>query len=210
MTLPALSTQPAQTIPVERPVGISADELLRRSQKASNEEFQNSSLGRYRVNASGMLAKPIESNFTWDMPKLQSSQMSSHKTPEQPQPESGGMSVMCTLMREYGYLEDDVFIADTLYGNLLEQTNPEIIVGYHAWAKPFANFLRHHAIFIPLFAYITQAWAYEMCEHLGVTKNRSTFQRLLGKIVMNVGKSVCGFIGKTILSMQGVYEYRRT
>ena len=97
-----------------------------------------------------------------------------------------------------------------IFGNLLEQTNPEIIVGYHAWARPLANFLRHHAIFIPLFAYITQAWAYEMCEQLGVTKNRSTFSRLLGKIVMNVGKPVCGFIGKTILSMQGKYEYHRT
>jgi hypothetical protein len=70
--------------------------------------------------------------------------------------------------------------------------------------------LRNNAIYIPLFAYIVQAWAYEMAEEFGIIKNRSTFKRLVGKIVMNVGKPVCGFIGKTILSMQGGYEYRRT
>jgi hypothetical protein len=210
MTLPALTTAPAEDLPVQKPIGISADELIRRNQQASAQEFQNSALGRFRSNPSGMLAVPTESNFKWEMPKLQGSQMNYYKTPEQPQPESGGMSVMCTLMRDYGYLEDDVFTADTLFGNLLEQTHPEIIVGYHAWAIPLSNFLRNNAIYIPLFGYTTQAWAYEMAEQFGIIKNRSTFQRLLGKIVMNVGKPVCGFIGLLILSKQGSYEYHRT
>jgi hypothetical protein len=121
-----------------------------------------------------------------------------------------GGSVICTLMHEYGYLEDDVFVADTLFGDMVDIENPAIAIGYHAWAKPFVNFLRNHVIFIPLFAYITQAWAYEMAEQFGIVKNRSTFSRLLGKIVMNAGKPVCGFIGSLILSMQGGYEYRRT
>ena len=193
-------------------MAMSADEQLRQLQAQAASRQQTSSLNQYQKQlesrpsmSQGMLNIPKR-----EMPVYSEKDFSYFKTAQPQQPESGGMSVMCTLMREYGYLEDDVFIADTLFGNLLEQTNPEIIVGYHAWAKPFANFLRHHAIFIPLFAYITQAWAYEMCEQLGVTKNRSTFSRLLGKIVMNVGKPVCGFIGKTILSMQGKYEYHRT
>jgi hypothetical protein len=69
--------------------------------------------------------------------------------------------------------------------------------------------LRNNAIYIPLFAYIVQAWAYEMAEQFGIVKNRSTFKRLVGKIVMNVGKPVCGFIG-TVISSQGIYEYHRT
>ena len=164
-------------------MAMSADEQLRQLQAQAASRQQTSSLNQYQKQlesrpsmSQGMLNIPKR-----EMPVYSEKDFSYFKTAQPQQPESGGMSVMCTLMREYGYLEDDVFIADTLFGNLLEQTNPEIIVGYHAWAKPFANFLRHHAIFIPLFAYITQAWAYEMCEHLGVTKNRSTFSRLLGK-----------------------------
>jgi hypothetical protein len=142
--------------------------------------------------------------------KFKESDMSYWATPQAPAPASGGMSVMCTLMREYGYLEDNVFIADTLFGNLLVQTNPEIIAGYHAWAKPLTAFLRNNAIYIPLFAYIVQAWAYEMAEEFGIIKNRSTFKRLVGKIVMNIGKPICGFIGTIISSSQGSYEYHRT
>ena len=191
---------------------MSADEQLRQLQAQAASRQQTSSLNQYQKQlesrpsmSQGMLNIPKR-----EMPVYSEKDFSYFKTAQPQQPESGGMSVMCTLMREYGYLEDDVFIADTLFGNLLAQTHPEIIVGYHAWAKPFVNFLRNHVIFIPLFAYITQAWAYEMAEQFGVTKNRSTFSRLLGKIVMNVGKPVCGFIGKTILSMQGKYEYHRT
>lgn len=176
----------------------------------SNAEQTTSNYADYQKEVASRPKKGGMINFTPTSTQFKASDMAYWESPKDAPPPDSGMSVMCTLMREYGYLEDDVFIADTLFGNLLEQTNPEIIVGYHAWAKPLTNFLRHHAIFIPLFAYITQVWAYEMCEHLGVTKNRSTFQRLLGKIVMNVGKPVCGFIGKTILSMQGGYEYRRT
>jgi hypothetical protein len=113
-------------------------------------------------------------------------------------------------MREYGYLEDDVFDADTLFGHLIATAHPEILIGYHAWAKPLTEFLRNNAIYIPLFAYIVQAWAYEMAEQFGIVKNRSTFKRLVGKIVMNVGKPICGFIGTVISSSQGIYEYHRT
>ena len=188
-----------------------SQELLAQFVNESKAEHEKSAFANY---AKQIANKPSPNigmlNYSPEPIQFEAKDMGSWKTPQAPAPEGGGMSVMCTLMREYGYLDDDVFHADTLFGHLIADTYPEVLIGYHAWAKPLVNFLRHHAIFIPLFAYITQAWAYEMCEHLGVTKNRSTFQRLLGKIVMNVGKPVCGFIGKTILSMQGVYEYRRT
>ena len=188
-------------------------EQLRQFMNQSNASHAQSALGRFEQEQrtkDPMQRGMLNPSFFENRTQMTAKDSTYFATPQAQQPESGGMSVMCTLMREYGYLEDDVFIADTLFGNLLAQTHPEIIVGYHAWARPLANYLRHNAIFIPLFAYITQAWAYEMCEQLGVTKNRSTFSRLLGKIVMNVGKPVCGFIGKTILSMQGKYEYHRT
>lgn len=187
----------------------SADLQLEQMKANAASRHGQSLLGRYEQASQnkpvGMLSMP-----NTDLPMFTASQFGSFKTPQPEQPESGGMSVMCSLMHEYGYIDDDVIEVDNLFGKLLYETNPEILVGYHAWAKPLANFLRHHAIYIPLFAYTTQAWAYEMAEQFGIVKNRSTFSRLLGKIVMNAGKPVCGFIGSLILSMQGGYEYRRT
>ena len=187
----------------------SADLQLEQMKANATARHGESLLGRYEQVSQnkpvGMLSMP-----NTDLPMFTASQFGSFKTPQPQQPESGGMSVMCTLMREYGYLENDVFDADTLFGHLIATTHPEILIGYHAWAKPLTEFLRNNAIYIPLFAYIVQAWAYEMAEQFGIVKNRSTFKRLVGKIVMNVGKPVCGFIGSLILSMQGGYEYRRT
>jgi hypothetical protein len=190
-------------------MGLSADAQLKELQKQGDTSHRTGFLGQYEQQLAnrprGMLSIPESS-----IPAFSSSDFGYYKTAQPQQPESGGMSVMCTLMREYGYLEDDVFDADTLFGHLIAVTHPEILVGYHAWAKPLTEFLRNNAIYIPLFAYIVQAWAYEMGEQFGIVKNRSTFKRLVGKIVMNIGKPVCGFIGTVISSSQGNYEYHRT
>jgi hypothetical protein len=190
-------------------MGLSADAQLAQMKADVQAKRNTSLLGRYdqlsQNRPVGMLSVPSQS-----LPTFSASEFGSFKTAQPQQPESGGMSVMCTLMRKYGYLEDDVFDADTLFGHLIATTHPEILIGYHAWAKPLTEFLRNNAIYIPLFAYIVQAWAYEMAEQFGIVKNRSTFKRLVGKIVMNVGKPVCGFIGTVISSSQGNYEYHRT
>jgi hypothetical protein len=187
-------------------------EQLRQFMNQSKASHAQSALGRFEQELQakdtfqrGMLSPSFFENRT----QMSAKDSTYFATPQAPAPEGGGMSVMCTLMREYGYLEDDVFNADTLFGHLIEGTYPEVLIGYHAWAKPLTEFLRNNAIYIPLFAYIVQAWAYEMAEQFGIVKNRSTFKRLVGKIVMNVGKPICGFIG-TVISSQGIYEYHRT
>ena len=192
-------------------MAMSADEQLRQLQAQAASRQQTSSLSQYQKQlesrpsmAQGMLNIPQR-----EMPTYSEKDFSYFKTSQPPPPEGGGMSVMCGLMHEYGYIDDKVIAIDNLFGKLLYASNPEIIVGYHAWAKPLTEFLRNHAIYIPLFAYITQSWAYEMAENFGIVKKRSVFSRLLGKIVMNGGKPVCGFIGSLILSMQGNYEYHR-
>ena len=188
-------------------------EQLRQYVNQSKASHAQSALGRFEqelqardTSQRGMLSPSFFENRT----QMSAKDSTYFATPQAPAPEGGGMSVMCTLMREYGYLENDVFDADTLFGHLIADTHPEILIGYHAWAKPLTEFLRNNAIYIPLFAYIVQAWAYEMAEQFGIVKNRSTFKRLVGKIVMNIGKPVCGFIGTVISSSQGNYEYHRT
>jgi hypothetical protein len=186
-----------------------SQELLAQFVNTSKTAHENSARAKYERQLADRGSNVGMINYVGQPFEFEAKDMSSWKTPQPPAPEGGGMSVMCTLMREYGYLEDDVFHADTLFGHLIADAYPEVLIGYHAWAKPLTEFLGNNAIYIPLFAYIVQAWAYEMAEQFGIVKNRSTFKRLVGKIVMNVGKPVCGFIG-TVISSQGIYEYHRT
>jgi hypothetical protein len=188
-------------------------EQLRQYMNQSNAAHAQSALGRFeqqQQNKDFSQRGMLDPSFFQNRTQMTADDSTYFKTPQPQQPASGGMSVMCTLMHEFGYLEDDVFNADTLFGHLIADNHPEILIGYHAWAKPLTTFLRNNAIYIPLFAYIVQAWAYDMAEQFGIVKNRSTFKRLLGKIVMTLGKPLCGFIGNIILSTQGNYEYHRT
>lgn len=194
-------------------MNFSANEQLRQLQNKVNTSLQTGALGQYQAAIAnrptmpqGLLNVPKR-----EMPNYSEKDFSYFKTPVQAAPSGGGgMSVLCTLMNKYGYLESDVFQVDTIYGELLAHNAPHILIGYHAWAKPLVEILENHPVFIPTFAYFVQAWAYTMGDEMGIVKNRSTFKRLLGKIMMNLGKPLCGFIGHIILSMQGSYEYRRT
>jgi hypothetical protein len=57
---------------------------------------------------------------------------------------SGGKDgpVICTRIYELGYLDDDTYLVDRLYGYYLQATSPKLVAWYHSWAIPFvANWL---------------------------------------------------------------------
>lgn len=53
--------------------------------------------------------------------------------------ESSGGTVICTRMHELGYLDDDTYMADTIYGTALSIFNPGLLSWYHSWAIPFVS-----------------------------------------------------------------------
>lgn len=123
----------------------------------------------------------------------------------------GGMSVICTRLHELGYLDDDVFALDNRFGETLWATEPEIMIGYHAWAKPLVAQLHANTSFsrilIKLCVPMTRAWAYEMATHYGLEKHPNRFSQILGKIIMDVGIPICRWIGK--YKMQGATNAAR-
>lgn len=55
---------------------------------------------------------------------------------------SSGGTVICTRMHELGYLDDDTYNADKIYGLAVSIFNPSLYSWYHSWAIPFvANWL---------------------------------------------------------------------
>jgi hypothetical protein len=56
-------------------------------------------------------------------------------------------TVICTRMHELGYMDDDTYLADSIYGAIIKEFNPELFAWYHSWAIPFvANWLHGHTL----------------------------------------------------------------
>ena len=105
-------------------------------------------------------------------------------------------SAVCTAFRNLGYLPDDIWALDDIFGKSLEKTNPTMVKGYRLWAVPVAKFIQTNtlpartlrAIMWP----ITKAWASEMAHKL---KPEEYKPNLSGKAIMFIGGSICSLIG---------------
>jgi hypothetical protein len=110
--------------------------------------------------------------------------------------EKADKSAVCTAFRNLGYLPDDIWALDDVFGKSLEKTNPTMVKGYRLWAVPVAKFIQTNtlpartlrAIMWP----ITKAWASEMAHKL---KPEEYKPNLSGKAIMFIGGSICSLIG---------------
>lgn len=48
-------------------------------------------------------------------------------------------TVICTRMHELGYMDDDTYMADSIYGAIVKEFNPSLFAWYHSWAIPFVT-----------------------------------------------------------------------
>jgi hypothetical protein len=112
----------------------------------------------------------------------------------------GGGTVICTYIHEHGYLDDETFALDVKYGDMLRVTDPEVVIGYQAWAIPLVEKLRAneslHRIFIKPLSFLTRSWAYEIADFYGVQKHPNKISMALGKFIIATGIPVCRMIGK--------------
>lgn len=100
-----------------------------------------------------------------------------------------GDSVICTACFEAGYMDADVYDADTRFGRMLPA---EIIRGYHSFAVPIAGFLRRHRWALKLVVPFVNAWANTMAAEMGVPGVKSSW---VGRLMMKLGLPLCRFLG---------------
>lgn len=117
----------------------------------------------------------------------------------------GGMSVICTRIHELGHLSDEIYALDNRFGETLWAAQPEIIIGYHAWATTYVSWLHGNTwisrLLIKFSIPLTQAWACEMATYYGLEKHPNRMSEILGKMFMAIGMPLCQFIGQC--KMQG-------
>lgn len=127
--------------------------------------------------------------------------------------DSGGCSVICTKLYEYGHLPAHIYVADREFGEHIRETNPKVYQDYIKWATVVVDWMegdgpnfmfwirdeekRHkkqQEFIINLTKRIALPWAYHMAHKMGyeLKDNHS------GRRIMKHGMAVSKFAGKFI------------
>jgi hypothetical protein len=125
----------------------------------------------------------------------------------------GGCSIICTKLHELGYLSDEIYQADEMFGHWLRQTDPNAYYGYLKWARVVVDWMsnegpqcmfwiqdkiernaRQKEMAVRWARRIATPWAKHMAYKMGVLKedNRA------GRYIMNIGIAVSRVIGKFV------------
>ena len=125
----------------------------------------------------------------------------------------GGCSIICTKLHELGYLSDEIYQADEMFGHWLRQTDPNAYYGYLKWARVVVDWMsnegpqcmfwiqdkiernaRQKAMAVKWARRIATPWAQHMAYKMGVLKedNRA------GRWIMNIGITVSRIVGKFV------------
>ena len=125
----------------------------------------------------------------------------------------GGCSIICTKLHELGYLSDEIYQADEMFGHWLRQTDPNAYYGYLKWARVVVDWMSNEgpqcmfwiqdraernaqqkAMAVRWARRIATPWAEHMAYKMGVLKedNRA------GRYIMTIGIAVSRIIGKFV------------
>lgn len=119
----------------------------------------------------------------------------------QPEGGGGGGTVICTVYRDFGYLNDKVWEADRRMGKRL---NPTIMAGYYFWGVPLAKWLRRkgpNSLVVKTLAPFVQSWA----QYIGSKMFVEIPPSRLGAVMYHLGLPICKLIGSVLVS-----EHTRT
>lgn len=107
-----------------------------------------------------------------------------------------GMSAICTELYQQGKMPYDVYLADMQYGYKISMERPEVLDGYHLWARPVVKLMRKSELFTNLVKYPALSWA----NHIAGIK-----PSFFGSLCQTVGESACGLLGKMLYKVRRLY-----
>jgi hypothetical protein len=111
-------------------------------------------------------------------------------------PFTGGFAtVICTELYRQGFMSDVIREADQRYGDMITETRPEVMIGYHYWALPIVELMKKSRAFTKAVWFFAKPWSDQMAYEMGVI-DRGNW---IGKALMEVGIFFSGVIGKFLL-----------
>lgn len=97
-------------------------------------------------------------------------------------------SVICTELYKQGYIDKDLYLTESTYGQLLPE---EVLSGYHKWAKPVVKKMKESKRLTNFIYNISKPVLQEMAHRVDRKYKRS----VIGCIILYIGEPICYFIG---------------
>lgn len=96
-----------------------------------------------------------------------------------------GATVICTVLYKHGYLDEKTWLADRLFGSLID---PAVYLGYIRWARPLADAMHRAPLLRWLVSLVACRWARAMAGE----------RNLIGDLVMRLGVPLCRWLGRKV------------
>jgi hypothetical protein len=110
-------------------------------------------------------------------------------------PFTGGPStVICTELHRQGFMSDYIRSADQKFGDMIWETRPEVMIGYHYWALGIVEKMKKSRSFTKAVWFFAKPWSEQMAFEMGALKKGNP----IGKFLMEIGIFFSGIIGKII------------
>jgi len=105
-----------------------------------------------------------------------------------------GTKVICAELHRQGLMAEEIFEADEAFGRYLRDNHPDVLLGYHSWAKPLVSWMRKSRTVTAAVNLVATPWTYEMAYLMGAREKGST----AGKVLMFIGIPACRVLGRVV------------
>ena len=98
--------------------------------------------------------------------------------------------IICDYFYRKGLLSEKLWKADEAYGEELSRTEPDVMKGYHAWARHYVREMEKESLLGKVYFAWAKLWVPHWAKYLAGEKT------IRGKILHSIGKPICNIIGK--------------
>ena len=98
--------------------------------------------------------------------------------------------IICDYFYRKGLLSEKLWEADEAYGAELMISEPNVMRGYHAWARHYVCEMEKESLLGKVYFAWAKLWVPHWAKHLAGEKT------IRGKILHSIGKPICNMIGK--------------
>ncbi len=112
--------------------------------------------------------------------------------------DTSGDKILCDLIYRYGYLDEDIWRLDEAFGDRVALEDPELLEGYHTWAKPMVAWIEKETFLSNLYLKywcvpFTRRWANHIAHVMEPEKYKPDY---VGKLMLAVGVPISRAIYK--------------
>jgi len=102
--------------------------------------------------------------------------------------------IICAELHRQSLLDNEIFIADQAFGELLYKQDYYALKGYHLWAKSVVKLMRKSKTATRIVYFIAKPWAEEMAFRMNARQQGN----IIGKTMMIIGMPFCRVIGVAV------------